>query len=65
MIEIAFPSRASAVHQLLGEGSLRHGQAQRIASFNREREILVMQVDAETGVECAIDHALAMHLKNP
>src|SRR5579885_2714139 len=56
--------RRGRVEELLRRRRIRQGQAQRLRPFEGEVQILLMQLDAEAGLEIALDHALAMDFEN-
>ena len=61
-----FPAKGSAsIEQLLGCGGARQGQPKRSRPFQREIEILLMQLNAKTWIKIALQHALAVHFKDP
>ena len=62
------PRRAAGGHrgveQLLAGGRIGQTDAERTRSLQREVQILLMQRDAEAGIEVALDHPFAVDLEN-
>src|SRR3984885_1476095 len=62
------PCRAAcgdrSVEQLLTSGGVWQADAERTRALQCEVQVLLMQRDAETGLEIALDHAFAVHLKD-
>jgi hypothetical protein len=53
------------VEQLLACGRIRQADTERACTLQRQVvQVLLMQRDAEAGLEIALDHALAMDLEN-
>ena len=57
--------RGTGTEQLLGDRGAGQGNAERARAFEREVEILLVQLDAEARLEISLHHALAMHFENP
>src|ERR1700740_304113 len=52
------------VEQLLGRRRIGQREAERPRPLQGEVQILLVQFDAEAGVECALDHPLAMDFED-
>ena len=64
MVPALAAERGGGVEQFLGRRGVGQGQAQRARARQRQVQILLVQFDAETGIEGALDHALAMHFED-
>src|SRR5690606_41353452 len=63
MIPVAVAAGDGRVHQLLCCGSIGQGDVECLGSINGQGQVLSVQPYAETGIESALDPALAMHLE--
>ena len=55
--------RRAGVEQLLGGRGVRQRHPDLACARQREVQVLLVQLDAEARIEGALDHALAMHLR--
>ena len=64
MVHVLQAIGGAGAHQLRRVGGLRQRHAPRPRAGQRQAQVLLVQADAETRVEGALDHAFAMHLKD-
>ena len=55
----------AGVEQLLAGRGIRQRNAQLAAGLQRKVQIFLMELDAKAGIERALHHPLAVHLKDP
>src|SRR5262245_15721361 len=56
--------RGARIEQLLGGGRIGQTQTELARVAEREIQVLLVQLDAKTGLKRALDHALAMQLEH-